>query len=491
MVQSFGIEVPSIGGADVDAGLELLSEPAPWLVSIEDTARLRADLERNIPELAEGRLRLTKVKFKRAHVLDGTYVSLCRLTVEDPDGASSHHVDLHGVLVLPWSDPPADATTSSGFESLAGWHGYLPDLRWEISLEPHDVALPAMPSLTDPGLARTLLEDALRASGGDLADVRIARCTPTVMRYREGRRCTIRYELEHDDAAAAWPTGMIAKVYDGPDEARHTFDVMTALWDSPLRDSPTVRIARPLAHVPAQHVLVQGLVPGERSLKEVIKKKAFTNGLEAGVDMLTPLVHRAGRALGELHTSGAVMNEIVTWEQQVGAVRAAAADLGSVVPTLAGAIEPLVADLEVLRASVGTSPLVPTHRSFRPAQLLVEGDDLALIDFDGACMAEPGLDLALFRATLCDLSLRALEDEGPLPAAEQEACQVRLDELCATFLDGYREVAEYAEERLALWDLLTSAKDVLDVWRKIKFEHLERRMRFLHHKLGRVEPLPG
>lgn len=485
MVQSFGIEVPSIADAAVDAGLARLAEPAAWLLSIEDKVRLRADLEHSIPELADGSLRLAKAKFKRAHIQDGTYVSLCRLTLEDPDGGSAHDVDLHGVLVLPWADPPADATTSVGLETLDGWRGYLPDLRWEISLEPHDAALPAMPSLTDPEPARTLLEDALRASGGDLADVRIARCTPTVMRYREGRRCTIRYEVEYADGAPEhWPTGMIAKVYDGPDEARHTYDVMTALWSSPLSDSTTVRIARPLAHVPEQHVLVQGLVPGERPLKDLIKKKAFEDGLDAGVGMLTPFVRRAGRALGELHTSGAVTGEVVTWEQQLDAVRAAAADLGSAVPTLVGASDPLVADLEALRATMTPGPLVPTHRSFRPAQLLVDGDGLSLIDFDGACMAEPGLDLALFRATLCDLSLRALEDDGPLPAAEQEACQVRLDELCGTFLDGYREVAEYSEERLALWDVLTSAKDVLDVWRKIKFEHLERRMRFLRHKLG-------
>ena len=47
-------------------------------------------------------------------------------------------------------------------------------------------------------------------------------------------------------------------------------------------------------------------------------------------------------------------------------------------------------------------------------------------------------------------------------------------------------MADYSPERLALWDALTSAKDILDCWRKIKFEHLERRMRFLHHKLGTI-----
>ena len=65
--------------------------------------------------------------------------------------------------------------------------------------------------------------------------------------------------------------------------------------------------------------------------------------------------------------------------------------------------------------------------------------------------------------------------------AEQLA---QLDGLCAIFLAGYQEVGQIVPTRLALWDALTSAKDIVDCWRKIKFEHLERRMRFLHHKLG-------
>lgn len=486
MVQSFGIDVATINDAGIEAGLHVLAQPPDWLVAIEDLTRLRADLERTIPELASGELRLVKCKFKRAHIEGGTYASLCRLTIEDRDGGASHDVDVHGVLVLPWMDAPSAPATGTGFAEL-DWHCFLPDLRWEISVEPTDVALPAMPSLTDPDLARALLEDAIRATRGDLADIEIARCTPTVMRYREGRRCTIRYELEYapDRRQAHWPDGMIAKVYEG-DEGRGTFEAMTALWASPLRESTTVRIAEPLAFIPEQSVMVQGLVPGERSLKEHIKT-AFADGLEAGVAALASPVRKAGRGLGELHTSGALVGSVVTWEEQVAAVRHAGDELASVVPTLADAMESLVVSLETAGEAEPAGPLVPTHRSFRPAQILLDHDDIAFIDFDGFCQAEAGLDLALFRATLCDLSLRALEvDDQPMSVEEQAACQVRLDELCGVFLAGYEEVADYSPERLALWDALTSAKDILDCWRKIKFEHLERRMRFLHHKLGTI-----
>ena len=488
MTQSFGIDVATIDDAGIEAGLDALAQPPDWLVSIEDLTRLRADLERTIPELASGELHLAACKFKRAHIQEGTYVSLCRLKIEDRDGGSSHDVDVHGVLVLPWMDAPSVPATRNGFESL-NWHTFLPDLRWEISMEPTDTALPAMPSLTDPDLARALLEGAVRATRGDLADIEIARCTPTVMRYREGRRCTIRYELEYAEGQQAhWPDGMIAKVYEG-DEGRGTFEAMTALWASPLRESSTVRIAEPLAFIPEQSVMVQGLVPGDRSMKEHIKT-AFSEGLDAGVVALAPTVRKAGRGLGEMHTSGAMVGSVVTWEEQVAAVRHAGDELASVVPTVADAMESLVARLETLSEAEPAGPLVPTHRSFRPAQILLDHDDIAFIDFDGFCQAEAGLDLALFRTTLCDLSLRALEvDDQPMPAKEQAACQVRLDELCGIFLAGYAEVADYSPERLALWDALTSAKDILDCWRKIKFEHLERRMRILHHKLGTIAPV--
>ena len=93
------------------------------------------------------------------------------------------------------------------------------------------------------------------------------------------------------------------------------------------------------------------------------------------------------------------------------------------------------------RVDVPAGPLVATHRSFRPAQILVDHDDIAFIDFDGFCQSEAGLDLALFRTTLCDLALRALtKDDVPLDAGERRECEVELDELCATFLAGYEEV---------------------------------------------------
>jgi hypothetical protein len=471
--------------ARIVAGLALLTRPLDWLVAIEDPIRLQAEVETHIPEFASGSLTLRSCKFKRARIDQDGWTTLCRLKIEDEQG-ERREVDVRGTLLLPEAVEPPPGSNGEAF-ATDGWRCYLPGLRMDISVEPADDALPAMALLTDPTQATPLLEGAMRAGAAGLGDLELVDCTPTVMRYREGRRCTIRYELGYAPGSQlpSWPVSVVAKVYEG-DEARATHDGMTAMWASPLRTSTTVAIAEPLAVVPEINVVLQRVVPGDGSLKERIKA-SFAPGLAAGIEAISTPVRKAGRGLAELHASKAVGGPVVTWEAQVAAVREASRELASVVPAVALAMEPLVTRLEALALEVPAGPLVASHRSFRPAQILVDHDQIAFIDFDGFCQAEAGLDLALFRTTLCDLALRALTPDDDAAEADPDAREIQLtelDQLCVTFLAGYEEVGEVSYPRLALWDALTSAKDILDCWRKVKFEHLERRMMFLHRRLG-------
>ncbi len=485
----FGIEsaLPLLHPAEVAAGLEHLSQPPDWLFAMEDPARVRADLEREVPEFASGGLTLVACKFKRAHIEGGSFTTLHRIKVEDSEG-EVREIDLHGSLVLPDQTASGHRSPPAAFAS-SDWHGFLPDIGLEVSLEPPDIAMPSLPTLTDPASAAEFLQLALRGSDPTLAGLEITDCTPTVMRYREGRRCTISYEISYaaDAPSAAWPDQVIAKVYEG-DEGQATFEAMSALWDTALRTSPTVAIAEPLAWLPGDAVLLQRWLPGDRTLKDHIKT-AFVAGWESGLEALAGPVFKAGRGLGELHTSGAAAGEPVTWDDQMAALHAATEQLVGVVPVLAGALLPLVDSLNAAAAVTPTEALVPTHRSFRPAQILISGEDIAFLDFDGFCQAEPGLDLALFRTTFCDLALRAVEEDAEMidPVVRQRYV-VDLDGLCEVFLNGYREVADVAEPRLALWDTLTSAKDILDCWRKVKFEHLDRRIEFLRRRLAYRSP---
>ena len=484
MTGSFGIDVSLHleDHAAVLTALLQLAKPPGWLVAVEDVGRVRTDFERAVPELGAGVPALVRVKFKRAHLEDGHWVTLHRLTVLDEGADSPREIDIRGVLLAPGAEAPAESAGSEPFES-AGWRAYLPDLRLVVDRHPADVGLPAMPALTDPAAARVTLQTALRNGADTRAELTLAAAAPTVVRYREGLRCTIVYSLDYPaGAATVGPAGVVAKVYEG-DEGRHTYAAMTALWNSPLRFSSTVRIAEPLAFLPEINVVLQELVPGTISLKDHLKQ-AFAAGVAPGVTALTELVRKSGRGLAELHTCGAAAGPDVTLDDQIAAVRVAVTQLDTALADSSAAIEPLVQGLERAAAEIPAAPLVPTHRSFRPAQILLDGENIAFLDFDGYCRAEPGLDLALFRTTLVDLCLRALEADDEAPSAEvQRERQAQLDSLCASFLAGYEEVAPVDRERLALWDAVTSAKDIVDCWRKVKFEHLDRRMEFLRQRL--------
>ncbi|HEY6933102.1 MAG TPA: hypothetical protein VI452_06850 [Marmoricola sp.] len=468
--------------AAVAAGLDRLGRPPEWLLALEDPDRVLAELRANRAPLGIDGTVLQGCKFKRADLAGGTWSTLHRLRVRDGDEADVAEIDLRGRLRLPGqaservpAQPPAPER----------WHGYLPGLRLQVEGQPVDAA-PLAPPGSDEHEPARLIEAALRARGGRFSGLRLAGCRPRVMRYRPGLRCTIRYDLAYPPGARPdeWPDAVIAKVYEEEGQAQHTYTAMAALWRSPLGRSTTVTIAEPLAVDDEHRLLLQRLVPGDRTLKGEIDD-AFAGGTRAGVAALSGVVRRVGRGLAELHGCGVDYGQEVTWASQIASVRATAAQLTAAVPELSGAVDPLLAGLDLDAYGTRSAALVPTHRSFRPAQILLGGPHPAIVDFDGYCRAEPALDLSVFRTTLCDLALRVIPRSGtasPTPA-ELATSMSPLDELCATFLAGYEEIRPVDPARLALWDALLGTKDILDCWRKVKFEHLDRRMHFLRRRL--------
>ena len=110
--------------------------------------------------------------------------------------------------------------------------------------------------------------------------------------------------------------------------------------------------------------------------------------------------------------------------------------------------------LEHLADAVPTGPLVPTHRSFRPAQVLIDGGDIAFIDFDGLCTAEPAIDVALFRAALRDATLRHAPDDPASRRVREQAVSSACDEFLAAYegmtlalASHLRELGAYREAR--------------------------------------------
>jgi hypothetical protein len=303
------------------------------------------------------------------------------------------------------------------------------------------------------------------------------------MRYKPGSRCTILYHLEYSPSAPAtgWPELVVAKTYAG-DKGQIAWEGMRGLWDSPLARSSAVSIAEPLAFLPEMNVLVQGPVRGELTLQDLIGS-ALRSGTPEALDELHHYMRGAALGLAELHSSNVRIGEARVWEDELAEAQEVVDRLASAVPELEGArmaASPLISQLLSIAAEHPPDRPVPTHGTFRPAQVLINNGQIGFIDFDGFCQAEPALDLGLFLAKVKDIGLSPPKDDGedyePLSQAALNERLDHIDAICETFLTEYESRLPVSRQRIMLWETVNLFMLVLHSWTKVKPARLRTNM---------------
>jgi hypothetical protein len=458
-----------------------------WLSAVADPGRVRAALQRSIPEFVSGELTLQDLDINRVRMKKDRWTGIYSLTVASPDGLS-RVVALSGTLIPPGGAEPKSISDGAAFGS-DGWRFYLSELRLDLKPQPPDAALPALPILTDPEQARALLEQSIRAGSPAYHDLRIQSCAPRVMRYKPGSRCTVLYRLQYapEDAGRGWPDIVVAKTYHG-DKGRIAYDGMRALWDSALARSEDLTIAEPLAFIPDMNVLVQGPIREEQTLQDLIRSALRTGSPEARAQ-LDEFMRKAAVGLAALHRSGVRTGEIRVWEDEFTEVCEDVDRLTAAVPQLAGAAAPLLARVQSQAGPRPADSPVPTHGTFRPAQVLLHQGRIGFIDFDGFCQAEPALDLALFLGKIHAIGLGSSElddedqDSEPVDRAALLALLDQTETICEIFLAEYEKHLPVSRQRIALWETLNFLTLVLHCWTKVKPARLDTNMLLLERHL--------
>lgn len=469
-----------------------------WLSAFMEPERLEASLRRAVPELADGRLTLLDCVPQRLRAKGDQWLARCQVTVAAPDG-SRRDVVLVGRVVPPTEDDvlpgPGPREPGPAFGE-PGWHCYLAGVRLWLQVQTADPALPALPKLADPVAAAQLLGECLTGAGH--RGVRVLGCTPQVVRYKPGSRCTIVYQMRYRDVDGADAAGgtplnpLVAKTHQG-DKGRVAWQAMTALWESPLARGDVVSVAEPLAYLPDERILIQGPVPGERTLKE-LAEQALADGSPAALTELRADLGETARGLAALHQSGARYGRVATLAGELDGVREVVNRLSHTLPDVTPAAAPLLRSLEVLHTAVPADPLVSAHHDFRPAQVLISSGRVAFIDFDGAGMAEPALDLGRFRAKLRDIGVCMPAPDGrPLGGTSLAERLATLDELCEHFLAAYQDHATVTPARVVLWEAVDLFTALLHAWTKVRLQRVGPRLAVLLDRLrsARLDALPG
>ena len=458
--------VPPLRGPSAPArvrGLDLLAQLPSWLAAAVDAKRVHNALARTVAEFVSGAMVLESCAPNRLR-LKGERWTACydaRVRVpRAPGGAAPVNggrvVALAGTLDPPHAgDGVAEVRGSFGSPD---WRCRLPELNLSLWTRPADGALSAMRLLADPETCRVLLEDTL--------GLRLAACRPRIVQYKYGSRCTVLVEMQHP-AGDSGRDLAVAKIYRGT-TGGNAYRGMRALWDSPLASGDVVTIAEPLAYLPYLRLLLQGAIPEERTLEDLLRSAVGNLGADAD---LHTYMHQTAFGLAALHTCGVEYGSEVTFADEVADLRRRCAQLAGPVPAVAAVVGSVLAQIEARAEAFPPGPLAVTHRNFLPEHVLLWKGQIGFIDFSGMCQAEPAMDLGRFCASVKTMELG--ERQGRPDESLRLARLRELQAFCEEFVSSYAALAPLNRDRVMLWEALNLLTAVVDCWTKVRPRRLD------------------
>jgi hypothetical protein len=455
--------------AAISNGLQQFSELPGWLASAKDQDRTRSVLSKEIPEIADGSVILKKCKIGHMLLKGSVWQNMCTLKVRDSGEPGERTIELSGTLFPPGTLLTDDPVVEGAF-GAEGWRAILPELNLELRTKESETELESYGLLTDPETSREFLERSLRSASRPYRNVLIQSCKPEVVRYKPGNRCTVLYYLEYapDMPVESYGPPIVVAKTDHQEKGQNAYESMKALWDASFGSSNSVRIAEPLAYDSDLRVFVQGPVWEEQTLADL-----FMSSLNSGTPEASRALHEAlqktARGLADLHQSGVKIGQTVAWEDEFAEVQAQVILLSTVFPNLSSGAGPFLDKMSRLAAATQSDPLVPSHGTFRPVQVLLNKGEISFIDFDSFCQSEPARDLSMFLSSIMTLGLTdSASDQTIANPSDWEARFEQVSSICEQFLDAYQQFQTVSRQRVALWQALDLFHYVLSGWMKVK-----------------------
>ena len=279
-----------------------------------------------------------------------------------------------------------------------------------------DAALPTLALALDPTAVRREFKHGLPRLAG--REGRVSVRSARVIRHKPGRRCVIAY-----DVRVKWPdrprqeATLIGKVRSRR-YGNEPFRLLEAIWNAGFESGSAdgVSVPEPLGVIPKFRMWLQRWVQGTPS-----------GALLAGPDGVA-LARRIAEAIHKLHRAGVPTERSHTMADELRILHECVPHVATLRPELGPRLERILKACDRLGAGVPSTNPCGIHRDFYPAQVLVNGARLWLIDFDLYCRGDPGLDVGNFIGHLTEESLRTFGNAAAWRDREQ-AMEERFVEL--------------------------------------------------------------
>jgi hypothetical protein len=366
-------------------------------------------------------------------------------------------------------------------------------LHMALSAFPIDGLIPTLVDATDPNKIASILDETLPAAlSGQFS---IKDVSLLLANYGRFKRCVLRYSVEGIQVEMQTPQNVtVYGKVDADGSGALTVSIISALREK-LHEPEVLyrfRIPGSLGYFPDLHLLMMEALPGKPFFKELLKiwrgnSKSYESEHGKPSDDNTMTLEQAVKTCAliaaTLHSSNIKLGPRRTLEIQVAELLDSAEVLYQVFPALGVEIKSWISQTVEFAQAYPDMPLCFSHGDFTHTQLIFEGKDGGLVDFDSICQAEPAQDLGHY---LAYQRLNIIKGQDANSPFAPEA----IERLCALFLDTYIDVSKgwIADEavlrgRVAIYELISLIRLTLHSWEKMKGSRLKQTMSLLEERI--------
>ncbi len=406
----------------------LKSDPAlPFLEMAWSKKEMIAFFDRDVLPVVHPGRRVVGLKRERmAYSAGRKCVALYTLHLDGPHSEVSHRAVVTFARDGWLEEAGVDLTRANGSARSAL---HVPAYGCLVEFFPNDWQLPGLRH----GADAVEVAHCLASTAPDKRATTSARVEVDIIRYRPHETCVLRYRVDAEDGEP--PRDVIGKLYRDSAKAEHVWAAMRALYSQGA--NARALIPRPLGLKPEWNLVLMECAPGV-SMKRVL--------VEAGSDEARRAAKQAAAAVASYHTLELQSDDVRTVQTELAKLEKRAARLRCVAPAFSVVVDDFLKQVESRAATLGDAPPSFIHGDCKPNQLLLDGDHVAIVDFDRSCVGDPAIDVGNFMSQFPKFALSTGHDH--------------LRELAPYFLAEYQARARRPglEERARLFQALSLAR---------------------------------
>ncbi len=362
-------------------------------------AALRVIQEQMLGHVSGNDLRLLKVKMEASGALCFVYTARQRGSEEWPFYVRTRTVPpvLGKALEEQLNRQYATEYRHADEHALARGAVYAEDLRLLLQMFHVDRGLPSLPQVVSAAVMQPLFSAMFaRTTGQELTTVKAS-----VVQYCPGQKCLIRYHLRWRSPSTSAEQEQVIYGKVGPKalQAYKRLEKIYTAWQGAVFHLP-----RPLGVLPELCIAFVEALPGRPLSLECLRSD------------FPEICRRVARGLLEFQHIPVMLEERRSVAAELAHLERWSRAFIRLLPAQAAQIRQIVQGISEALVRQQRLPLCLVHGDFHVANILVEGMQLGLLDFENSGMGHPILDVGAFYAQVKLLALKQFRTHTALDA---------------------------------------------------------------------------